>query len=291
MAQDSRGRRQGQGRAPGAVGEGPDPYASPRAFYGCELRREREAAGFSQEQLGVMVFCSGTYIGQFESAMRRPQPDLSRLFDQIFGTGKHFERLCGLARKSKHADYFADAAELEKLAKTISEYAPMLVPGLLQTEGYARALTKVTLPFASVDEIEGHVATRMERAKLLDSPSAPEVWALIHEAALRTPVGGSRGMAEQLGQLVEMGHDHPRVMVQVIPFAEGPHALMYGTVIMMTFADAPAVAYTESAHSGQLIEDPGLVAKYQRSYDLARAAALSPKASLAHIESVAKDYT
>ncbi|MEW2116887.1 helix-turn-helix transcriptional regulator [Streptomyces sp. NPDC005474] len=287
MAAQHHGSRQ-QGRAGSS---GLDPYTSPRVFYGCELRRVREEAGYSQEQLGEKVFCSGTYIGQFESATRRPQPDLSRLFDQVFGTGKHFERLCDLARKSKHADYFADAAELEKLAKTISEYAPMLVPGLLQTEGYARALTKVTLPFASADEIEGHVATRMQRAKLLDSAKAPEVWALIHEATLRTPVGRPGVMAEQLARLVDMGHNHQCVMVQVVPFAEGPHALMYGTVILMTFADAPAVAYTESAHSGQLIDDPGLVAKYQRSYDLARAAALSPKASLALIESVAKDYT
>ena len=112
-----------------------DPYTSPRTFYGAELRRLREQSGLTQDQLGERVFCSGTYIGQFESAVRRPQGDVSKLFDEVMGSDKHLQRLCRLARQSKHPDYFADAAELEKLATTISEYAPMLVPGLLQTEG------------------------------------------------------------------------------------------------------------------------------------------------------------
>ncbi|MET8217092.1 helix-turn-helix domain-containing protein [Streptomyces hirsutus] len=267
-----------------------DPYASPRTFFGSELRRVREAAGLSQDQLGERVFCSGTYIGQFESATRRPQPDLSRLLDDVLGTGEYFQRLCELARKSKHADYFADAAELETRAKTISEYAPMLVPGLLQTEGYARALTRATLPYAPPDEVESYVQTRLERAQLLDSSSAPEVWVLIHEAALRIPVDGAGVMSQQLKQLAELGRSHPRVIVQVLPFAEGHHPLMYGTVILMAFIDAPGVVYTEGAHNGQLVEDPTLVAKYQRSYDLVRAAALSPKASLALVESAAKDH-
>ncbi|MGH3313530.1 MAG: DUF5753 domain-containing protein, partial [Streptomyces sp.] len=201
------------------------------------------------------------------------------------------QRLCKLARSSKHPDYFADAAELEKLATTISEYAPMLVPGLLQTEAYARGLTQATLPFATEDEIETHVTARMERGRRLDDPTAPELWAIIHEAALRVPVDGPEVSREQLDQLSELIRRQTRVVVQVIPFSAGPHPLMYGTTILMTFADAPSVAYTEGAHAGQLIDEPPLVAKYQRSYDHVRAAALSPKASLTLIESAAKDYT
>ena len=268
-----------------------DPYTSPRAFYGAELRRLREAAGLSQEQLGERVFCSGTYVGQFESATRRPQPDVSGLFDEVLGCGEHFRRLCELARQSKHAEYFADAAELEKLARTISEYAPMLVPGLLQTEEYARGLTRAAQLFASQDEVERRVTARMERGRRLDHPTAPELWVVIHEAALRVPVGGPVAMLDQLRRLVEVGRSNHRVVLQVLPFAAGATAFLNGTVIHMTFADAPPVTYTESAYAGQLIDDPELVAQYQRAYDLVRAAALSPDASLALIESVAKDYT
>lgn len=268
-----------------------DPYTSPRAFYGAELRRLREQSELSQDQLGERVFCSGTYIGQFESAVRRPQADVSKLFDEVLDSGKHLQRLCRLARQSKHPDYFADAAELEKLATTISEYAPMLVPGLLQTEAYARGLTRATLPFAPAQEVEEHVQARMDRARRLDDPTAPELWAIVHEAALRVPVDGPEVMREQLDRLRELARSHTRVVVQVVPFSAGPHPLMYGTTILMTFADAPSVAYTEGAHTGQLIDEPPLVAKSQRSYDHVRAAALSPKASLPVIASAVKEYS
>ncbi|OEV06191.1 hypothetical protein AN219_35370 [Streptomyces nanshensis] len=267
-----------------------DPYTSPRAFYGAELRRLREQAGLSQEQLGERVFCSGTYVGQFESAVRRPQTDVSKLFDEVLGSGQHIQRLCRLARRSKHPDYFADAAELEKLATTISEYAPMLVPGLLQTESYARALTRATLPFAPEEEIEDHVRARLDRQRLLTDPTTPQLWAVIHETVLRVPMGGAEVMREQLLRVAELGRTR-RVMVQVQPFAAAADASLSSMASIMSFPDAPPVVYSEGAHTGQLIDEPPLVDRYQRSYDLVRAAAMSPKASLTLIESTAKDYT
>jgi transcriptional regulator with XRE-family HTH domain len=283
--QDHRNRQQNR-----SEGTGPDPFASPRAFYGYELRREREAAGYSQEQLGEKVFCSGTYVGQFESATRRPQPDMSRLFDDVFGTGQHFQRLCTLARKSKHADYFADAAELEQMAKTISEYAPMLVPGLLQTEGYARAITRVTLPYAEPHEIEQYVALRLERRGILEGPTSPLLWAVLHETVLRVPMGGGAIMAEQLKHLVDLGKNR-RVVLQVLPFAASAEAFINGMTSLFAFQDAPYAVYAEGAGSGQLIEEPALVEQYQRSYDRVRATALSPAASLNLIASAAEDYS
>ncbi|MGH3310167.1 MAG: helix-turn-helix domain-containing protein [Streptomyces sp.] len=267
-----------------------DPYTSPRAFYGAELRRLREAAGLSQDQLGERVFCSGTYVGQFESAVRRPQTDVSKLFDDVLGSGAHIQRLCKLARSSKHPDYFADAAELEKLATTISEYAPMLVPGLLQTEAYARALTRATLPLDPEEEIEAHVRTRLDRQRLLDNSTTPQLWAVIHETVLRVPMGGPTVMREQLLHLVQLGRSH-RIIVQVLPFSAAAHAVINGMASGMAFSDAPPVTYTEGAGTGQLIDDPSLVEQNQKSYDLVRAAALSPVASLTLLESVAEDYT
>ncbi|MEU5308933.1 helix-turn-helix transcriptional regulator [Streptomyces sp. NPDC021562] len=267
-----------------------DPYTSPRTFFGSELRRAREAAGLSQDQLGERVFCSGTYIGQFESATRRPQPDLSRLLDEVLGTGEHFQRLCELARKSKHADYFADAAELEIRAKTISEYAPMLVPGLLQTEAYARALISAAQRFESHEAVESLVQARLERQAILADSTAPLLWIVLHEAALRVRVGSAHVMAEQLTRLVATAGANRRVLIQVLPFAAGADAFLNGTTIYMTFADAPSVTYAESAYTGQLIEEPALVAQYQRAYDLTKAASLSPEASLSLIESAAKDF-
>ncbi|MEV0928937.1 helix-turn-helix transcriptional regulator [Streptomyces spongiicola] len=255
-----------------------------------ELRREREAGGYSQDQLGERVFCSGTYIGQFETAKRLPQPDVSRLLDEVFESGGHFQRLCRLARKSKHAEYFADAAELEQQARTLSEYAPMPVPGLLQTEGYARALVSAAQRFESQDVVERLVRTRLDRQALLDCPTAPLLWVVLHESALRVRVGGCAVMADQLAELAEGARTNRRQLVQVLPFAAGAAAFLNGTTIHMTFDDAPPVGYTESAFTGQLVEEPALVAQYQRAYDLTRAASLPPEASLDLIESMAKDY-
>lgn len=267
-----------------------DPYTSPRAFYGAELRRVREAAGLSQGQLGERVFCSASYVSQFESAKRRPQRDLSMQFDDVLGSGMHFERLCELARQSKHPEYFADAAELEKLAKTISEYAPMLVPGLLQTAGYARALSHAARRFEPHHVVDDLVTSRLERQRVMDGPTAPVLWVVIHEAVLRVAVGGAAVMHEQLISLSEKIRLNHRVLVQVLPFSAGAQAFLNATTIQMTFDDAPPVTYTESAYAGQLIEEPAVVSRYQKAYDLTRAAALSPETSLTLIESAAKDY-
>jgi transcriptional regulator with XRE-family HTH domain len=269
--------------------KGTDPYADPRAFYGSELRRLREAAGFSQEQLGERVFCSGTYVGQFENATRRPQPEVSKLLDEVLDSGEHLQRLCRLARKSKVAEYFADAAELEKLAQTICEYAPVLVPGLLQTKSYARAITRAAMRFSPDEAVEENVTARMERQRILDAPTAPVLWEIIHEAVLQAPIGGPEVMRQQLLRIAELA-SRPRVVVQVLPFSAMNEAFMDSMTSIMAFDDAPTVAYTEGAGSGQLIEEPALVGQILRSYDLVRAAALSPAASLALIQSAAEDY-
>ncbi|MER6115223.1 XRE family transcriptional regulator [Streptomyces sp. A0642] len=267
-----------------------DPYTDARAFYGAELRRLREAAALSQGELGERVFCSGSYIGQFEAATRRPQLEMSRALDELLGSGEHLQRLCRLAQKSKVAGYFADAAELQLHASSIGSYTSMTVLGLLQTESYARALTRAAHPFATTEVVEGHVQTRMERTSLLDSPATPVLWVVLHEAALLLPVGGSAVMAEQLAHLVEQTESRPRVVTQVLPFSAGAHPFLHGSMTLMQFADAPAVVYTEGPYSGQLIEESPLVEQYRSAYDLARAVALSPEASLHRIASAAKEF-
>ncbi|MFF2732783.1 helix-turn-helix domain-containing protein [Streptomyces sp. NPDC058008] len=267
-----------------------DPYANPRAFYGAELRRLREAAGLSQNELGERAFCSGTYISLFEAAERRPQVDLSERFDELLGTGGHLRRLSHLARQSKVAEYFADAAELERRATSICEYAPLLVPGVLQTRDYARAVTRASQRLASEETVEGQVGARMERAGMLLHTSPPTFWAILHEAALRVPVGGASTMSAQLTSLIDATRTHRHLTVQVLPFAAGMHPFMNTMVSLMAFADSPPAAYTEGAYSGQLTEEPGMVADIQAAYDLARAMALSPEASQVLLESAAKEH-
>lgn len=267
-----------------------NPFDSPQSFYGAELRRLREKAGLSQEALGERVFCSGAYVGQIESANRRPQLDLSQRMDSVLNTGGHLERLCRMVLKTtKHAEYFAHVAELMTQAAAICEFAAQILPGLLQSEAYARALIRATSPLLAERQVEERVRARIERAVLFDDPTTPQYWAILHEAALRTSVCDRAGMREQLLHIAELARSR-RIMVQIVPFTAGAHPLAGSALTLMTFEDAPPAVYLEGAHSGHLLDSPAIVSEYQRSYDCARAVALSPGASLTLMESVAEEY-
>ena len=259
-------------------------------FFGSELKRRREESGFTQQELGERVFCSGAYIGQFETAVRKPQLDIAQRIDEELQTGGFFARMCEeLINSSPFADYFTDAAELQGVAEAICEWSPTLVPGLLQTEGYARAIFRAAQPFRPAKEREDWVRSRMERTRLLDGPTGPSLWVIVDEGVLRRPIGSDAEMAAQLHHLAEMAHGD-RVLVQVLPFKARAHALLEGNVTLMTFTDAPPVAYVEGPYSGQLLDDPATVTRCETNYDLARAAALPPEESVALIESAAKEY-
>ncbi|CAG6394792.1 helix-turn-helix domain-containing protein [Streptomyces cocklensis] len=268
-----------------------NPFDSPQSFYGAELRRLREKAGFSQEGLGERVFCSGAYVGQIESASRRPQLDLSQRMDTVLDTGGHLERLCRMVLKAtKHAEYFADVVDLMTHALTIRQVSNSLIPGLFQIEPYARALFESADPSRPAEKVEEMVAARLSRAWLLGNPTKPKFWIILNENVLRAPVCDRQGMYEQLMHLARIVRAR-RVTFQVMPASVGAHPLMGSDITLMTFADAPPAAYVEAARSGHLLDTPAMVESYAEAYDFARAVALSPEASLDLIESVAEEYS
>ncbi len=261
---------------------------TPEEFAREELRRHRELAGLTQEGLGERIFTTGSYVGQMENGQRRLRPEIAVLIDRELGTGDYFFRLA-TAFKSKHIEYFAIAAELEVRATAIYEYGSSLVLGLLQTEDYARAVIRGGNPTASDGYVESLVTSRMERQGLLDDPVIPELWFVLHEAVLRTEVGGRGVMAAQLRHIAACVRSN-RIVVQVVPFSAGAQGTLGSLVSIMQFVDAPDVVYTEGPRVGHLIDYPALVQRHWKLYDLARAAALAPAASLALIESVAEEH-
>ncbi|MFF9808956.1 Scr1 family TA system antitoxin-like transcriptional regulator [Streptomyces coeruleorubidus] len=266
-----------------------DPSSSPRALLGAELRHAREKAGLSQEELGQRLFVSGSFIGQLEAGTRRMQREYARLLDEVLGTQDFFQRNCGAAAKSKYPEHFAEAAEAEEQATAIREYAPLLIPGLLQSPAYARAVCRAYQPTAPEETIEKLVAARVERARILDDPTEPLLWAVVDEAALRRVTGGPQVMAEGLRHIVGLAR-RGRVMVQVLPFDAGAHAAMQGAIKLMDFEDAPPLVYFEGVGTGRLEDDPAIVKHQRFTYELLTACALSPEKSLALIEAMAQDY-
>ncbi|MEU0135151.1 helix-turn-helix transcriptional regulator [Streptomyces sp. NPDC006296] len=266
-----------------------DPASSPRALLGAELRHRREAASMSQEDLGTPLFVSGSFIGQLEAGTRRMQEDQARRLDEVLGADGFFVRNCTALKKSKYPDHFAEAAEAEAMAETIKEFSPLLIPGLLQSESYARAIFLGYRPTTPEEKVNELVEARLERAGLLTHPTIPTIWTVLDEAVLRRRVGGPEVMREALTHLMRLMRQR-RVIVQVLPFCAGGHSAMGGPLKLMTFPDAPPLAYLDGLGSGQLLDDPAQVLSYELTYDLLVASALSPDASLALIESVAEDY-
>ncbi len=259
-------------------------------FFGAELKRRREDAGFTQVELGTRVFVSGGYIGQFEQAVRKPQLDVAQRIDEALRTDGIFERMWRkLIKEQTYTEYFAHAAELERLATEICEYAPAVVPGLLQTREYAQAMFLAGNPLATDEYIEELIKGRIERTQVLTDATRPVYWVVLHETALRVPVGGAAVMAHQLAHIAAMMHQR-KVLLQVLPFSAGAHPAMGKMMKLMEFEDAPPTVYTEGVFSGSLLDEPALVKRIQASYDHIRAAALSWEASLPLIESAAEDY-
>ncbi|PSJ27750.1 transcriptional regulator [Streptosporangium nondiastaticum] len=259
------------------------PDRSARHLFGADLRHRREAAGMTLEKLAEVVCYSRSHLARIETAEHVPPPDLPGRLDEVFGTGEHFVRLYAIARHEVHPEKFRRRMELEARAKAMDEYAGSLVPGILQTEGYARALFRVGNPEASPDEIDEKVSARMSRQLLLRGEAPPYFSVVLDEMVLRRPIGGPTVMRAQLAALAELV-DTARTTVQVLPFEHGEHALVSGgTLTLMTLDDDTSVAYVESIATGLLIEDPEAVSAHRRSYDLLRAYALSPRKSAGFI--------
>ncbi|WP_225801064.1 helix-turn-helix transcriptional regulator [Streptomyces sp. NK15101] len=270
-----------------------DGSASVPQFYGKELRFKREEAGLTLEGLVEGSFYGVTYLSEIERGKRTMPLDLAQHVDRVLGTDGFFQRGCEDVRKARrkgHAPYFERVLEAEKRALTIQQWSPTVIPGLLQTGPYMRALFQAEWAQDLPEEIEEKITGRLARAQLFEeNHKQPEYWAILHESVIRLPVLSGERMAQQLDHiagLIKRG----RIFTQILPWNAGAHALMLGNAMALAFVDAPPLVYMEGQHHGHTIDDPGLVKQYQRSYDLLRAAALPLEASLALIEDAAEGY-
>jgi hypothetical protein len=179
--------------------------------------------------------------------------------------------------------------ELEARAARIQEFGASVIPGLLQTPAYMRALFRKGDPGMIPKEIDGLVASRLGRQEVLRSDSPPDAWWILGEATLRQAVGGPAVMREQLAALLPLVETR-HTTIQVVPFEAGACTLMNGTLILLTLPDNSTTAYQEGPRNGEVFDDRTTVTQRVREYDLMKASALPPGESAALIEATMETY-
>jgi transcriptional regulator with XRE-family HTH domain len=267
------------------LAKGIDPNSSMAALFGSRVRRLRTAAGLTQAELGEKTHVVSTRITQIErSSGAKPTLELARALDSTLGADNLLVDLWPYVYREAFPDWSRAFMAYSERAVTIGQYAAHVVPGLLQTEDYARAVLSLDRLLSGEEQLEERVAARLGRQERLGSPDRPDLWVVLDEAVLRRPIGGRAVMREQLARLLEAAAER-HITVQVLPFDQGGHEAMGGSLTMLTLPNGTEVAYTEGADYGQLVEDPTDVSHYSVIYDRLRAVALPPLMSLDMIRS------
>ena len=257
------------------------------AHFAHELRRLRVKRGWSQEALGKRIGFSGEMVSKVETGRNAPSAEFADALDLVA-----FPELEGQFTELLDAagDWqFRTYADAEQHASVIRMANPLLVPGLLQTEGYIRAVYEAWRPVDGNVKIDVEVAARLERQSILDRELPPSLGVVIDESVLYRPVGGPTVMRVQLAHLLEMS-ERPRVSVQVLPADVGAHVGLRGSFVILSFPDnAPGMVYFESPDSGETTRDTKRLTRIAVTYDTLRDNALSVRASRELIRKVAQE--
>ncbi|MFC5953618.1 helix-turn-helix domain-containing protein [Streptomyces pratens] len=274
---------------------------------GDELRRLREAAALTTTQAAEALDCTKGKISRIENGRVTVRiPDLTAMLLTYGAMDAELrDRLSLLARKANRrrrqgwwnqygsvvADTYRDYIALEAMAGTIRTFQAQLVPGLLQTPEYIRAVTVASHQWQTADEIEQFVQVRLARQERLASDSPLQLRAVLSEAVLLQQVGGPKVMSAQLEQLL-IASARPNVTIQVLPFSRGAHASMFGPYVVLGFPEEAAldVVLADNPTGSMWLEREAEVGRYQELFDAARTSALSPVESRTVIRRRAKEH-
>jgi hypothetical protein len=274
-----------------------------RMLLGTQLRRLRETAGISPEKAGYEIRASRSKISRMETGRVglkvRDVEDLLTMYGVT--SEQQRARVIDLAKRSRSPewwakyhdilpDWFETYLGLESAATSIRSFEMQFVPGLFQTEDYARAVTRLGHQTAPAGEIERRVGLRLRRQELLDRVHPPTIWAVMDEAVLRRPVGGAGVMRAQLRRLREAAR-RPSVTLQVVPFARGGHAAASGSFSILRFEerDLPDVVYIEQLTSAVYLDQRQDLEHYLAVVDQLSSEALTPADTMGFIERVAQE--
>lgn len=251
--------------------------------FGAELQRLREMSGLSQRALGRAVGTSGQQIGAVERAKRNPSKALAEQSDQVLNANGTLLALWPRGRRTAPR-WLDDYVELEAKAQSLHVFQCQIVPGLLQTPDYARAVLAASWPPHTEDQIAGHIDGRMKRQELLKRAAPPTVSVVMDEAALSRGTASPEMMSDQVKHLIALAK-RPFVEFQVLAFSAGQHAATEGSFIVLDMTQTEHVVYVELPGHGRLLTDVEIVGNCVRRYGSLRGQAMSPAETLTFLES------
>jgi transcriptional regulator with XRE-family HTH domain len=261
----------------------PEPSDSLKAF-GAAHKAFRKRAGYTQEEYAPLVRYQPSTVASIEQGRRFPPrvfveraEEVLDAFGVLKGVYKHATREKGLA------SWFRQWAELEEQAISLYTFENRLIPGLLQTEAYTRAIFSERVPALTDSQIEAMVTARMERQSLLRERPNTAFSFIVEEHVLRRQTGGADAMRDQIGRLLEV--TEPRnVVLQVLPMARGAHSSMDGPIQLLETPENEWFAYCEAQENGQFIVKPQTISALHMRYAKLRSQALTPEDSRSLLE-------
>lgn len=270
-----------------------DPESSPEAAFGARVRSSREARGWKQEDLARETEYSSTHISAVETGRKVPTLRLSRSLDRAFGTGETadtFERQWREIRHGSLLEGFPQYVGHEGRAVEIRVYDIGIIPGLLQTPEYARALAYGAMRRGAItpEQADERVSFLAERQAALRRPRPPMLFVTLDESCILRPVGGAAVMEAQMARLVEFA-EQSNSLLQVAPFEIGERRTLNLPVNILTMSDRSVMCYAESQAQGHLDRESSSVVPMLTAYHQLQAEALSQTESVAMIQKLRRD--
>ncbi|MFI1710616.1 helix-turn-helix domain-containing protein [Streptomyces griseoruber] len=258
-------------------------------MFGELLRHFREAALLTQEALAKTIPCDRSLVARVEAGTRVPQEPFARTCDELLGTGGALGRLWGRIDwypPVEHPDWFKRRAEMDAEAVSLREYQERVMPGLLQTEGYAWALfSRVMGPQAA----EERVRARLSRQQRFLADGGPLYVVVLDESCLHTAIGGAKVMRDQCEHLLKVAQ-LPNIRIQVAPSRDPGLIRPNTSMSLIKLPDGHEWVYSESLDQGHFSDDPAVFARHNQTYDVLRADAPSAAQSTALISDAMEGY-
>ncbi|MGC5566868.1 helix-turn-helix domain-containing protein [Streptomyces sp. FR-108] len=276
----------------GRGGEGPgteppdastsEPGSGILRVFGRQLKRFRLRAGIERTDLGARTGYSPSTIAAYEQGRRVPPPRFIDLADEVLDADGILREMKEEVARAQYPAFFRDAAKLEAEAVELHAYDTHLFNGLMQTEGYARAVFTMRRPLLDKETIDQRVAARLLRQQIYSRWPAPLMSFVIEEAVLRRPIGGVAVHRGQLEQILRTGENR-NVEIQIMPLQREDHAGLAGPFTLIETSSGQRIAYAEVQKSSYLYTERTSVRELEAQYGIIRAQALTPQESNAFV--------